>query len=600
MRSPSWSPDGKQVVHEVTSFTPTRPMKKKLYSWDGDWEYRFTDVFPQLSNQGRLAITQKQLGNSSVVTMDPDGNNMDVVFDTYTIGEINASLVVRGLAGAFQPSCSPDGEWISFGLGAWLKGARLPYSANGRYIVFRECGVRYGLRIIDLADKSMRFLTNATDNLPYWSPDGERIVFTRKTNSTNFDVCTIRPDGSDLRILTWSDANDAHAVWSHDGRILYNSGMYDFREECAVYDDTFQPYGQIMSMYADGSNKTMLTDRPARRADPRPTPTASSKIKASYLDLNWHTPRIHQVPMLLEELREIHGFPGMVKIISKVLLDVRNKLNTVEANKNREAKLARKQLQRLNFLDPDPEKFFHIFVTLAASRIVVQRELLALDSGLSVPHAKLKHDNLLACAQHLFDRKNDLSFDSDDPERVKAEMWIAWEHFHLAKMQTQAMEIYRPKGPVPVPVKDPIEETERLYKVLDGALGEERSYLAGEGTGRYSIADIAVFSWVNVAYHCGIRLNRFPNVEKWWARVLKRPAIKSALETQKIRPKLNAEFLYAMEHVPMFEEQEEARRETLRETRRQFIHSVKPLDSAKSRYARDTAGDPMPTTVHRV
>ncbi|KAK7628602.1 hypothetical protein IWX50DRAFT_124308 [Phyllosticta citricarpa] len=127
MRSPSWSPDGKQVVHEVTSFTPTRPMKKKLYSWDGDWEYRFTDVFPQLSNQGRLAITQKQLGNSSVVTMDPDGNNMDVVFDTYTIGEINASLVVRGLAGAFQPSCSPDGEWISFGLGAWLKGARLPY-----------------------------------------------------------------------------------------------------------------------------------------------------------------------------------------------------------------------------------------------------------------------------------------------------------------------------------------------------------------------------------------------------------------------------------------------------------------------------------------
>ncbi|KAK8436771.1 hypothetical protein IWX49DRAFT_285892 [Phyllosticta citricarpa] len=134
------------------------------------------------------------------------------------------------------------------------------YSANGRYIVFRECGVRYGLRIIDLADKSMRFLTNATDNLPYWSPDGERIVFTRKTNSTNFDVCTIRPDGSDLRILTWSDANDAHAVWSHDGRILYNSGMYDFREECAVYDDTFQPYGQIMSMYADGSNKTMLTD----------------------------------------------------------------------------------------------------------------------------------------------------------------------------------------------------------------------------------------------------------------------------------------------------------------------------------------------------
>ncbi|KAK8155836.1 hypothetical protein IWX90DRAFT_473239 [Phyllosticta citrichinensis] len=288
MRSPSWSPDGKQVVYEVTSFTPNRPMEKKLCSWDGDWEYRFTNVFPQLSNQGQLAITQKQLGNSSVVTMDPGGMNMKLVFDTYSTGEVNSSLVTQGLDGAFQPAWSPDGEWIAFGLGAWFQEratgkARVfrtmsngsynealtdgtvhsgfpSYLADWRYIVFREWGVRYGLRIIDLTDKSMRFLTNATDNLPFWSPDGEHIVFTRKTNSTNFDVCTIRPDGSELRIHTSSGANDAHAVWSQDGRILYNSGEYGFREECAVYDDTFQPYGQIMSMNSDGSNKTMLTD----------------------------------------------------------------------------------------------------------------------------------------------------------------------------------------------------------------------------------------------------------------------------------------------------------------------------------------------------
>ncbi len=36
--------------------------------------------------------------------------------------------------------------------------------------------------------------------------------------------------------------------------------MYGFRAEAALYDETFQPYGQIFVMHADGSGKRMLTD----------------------------------------------------------------------------------------------------------------------------------------------------------------------------------------------------------------------------------------------------------------------------------------------------------------------------------------------------
>jgi hypothetical protein len=33
-----------------------------------------------------------------------------------------------------------------------------------------------------------------------------------------------------------------------DGRIAFSSGMFGFQYECALYDDTFQPYGQVVVM----------------------------------------------------------------------------------------------------------------------------------------------------------------------------------------------------------------------------------------------------------------------------------------------------------------------------------------------------------------
>ena len=39
-----------------------------------------------------------------------------------------------------------------------------------------------------------------------------------------------------------------------------NSGIYGFRDEAALYDNTFQQYGQIFIMNADGSEKRALTD----------------------------------------------------------------------------------------------------------------------------------------------------------------------------------------------------------------------------------------------------------------------------------------------------------------------------------------------------
>jgi Tol biopolymer transport system component len=276
LRSPTWSPDGKTVIYEKVDFKP-RPQNQRLYSWDPDWDYRHTDVFPMLSRDGKLVITEKAQ-NSSIAIMNPDGSDRNRIFEVDKAG-LDRTKVARGMAGAFAPSWSPDGQWIAFGLGEWFQErntgkARIMrvrrdgtgvealtdgtvhsgfpgYSADGKEIVYRVWGENnVGLRILNLEDRSTRILTTAYDNLPGWSPDGSRILFTRRVDAVNFDIYTIRPDGSDLLRLTTSRATDGHAVWTADGRIMWNSGIYGFRDEAALYDNTFQQYGQIFIMNA--------------------------------------------------------------------------------------------------------------------------------------------------------------------------------------------------------------------------------------------------------------------------------------------------------------------------------------------------------------
>jgi Tol biopolymer transport system component len=77
MRSPVWSPDGRKVIYQKVDFAP-RPQNMPLYSWDRSTEYRYTDVFPQLSRDGKLVVTEKD-ADSSIIIMDTDGSNKERV-----------------------------------------------------------------------------------------------------------------------------------------------------------------------------------------------------------------------------------------------------------------------------------------------------------------------------------------------------------------------------------------------------------------------------------------------------------------------------------------------------------------------------------------
>ena len=71
--------------------------------------------------------------------------------------------------------------------------------------------------------------------------------------------------------------------------------------------------------------------------------------------------------------------------------------------------------------------------------------------------------------------------------------------------------------------------------MLDTRLAN-RDYLAGSGRGKYSIADIAVWPFINASAVTGIKLEMFPNVYRWWDHIDKRAAVQKGLRVPSGEP----------------------------------------------------------------
>jgi len=69
-------------------------------------------------------------------------------------------------------------------------------------------------------------------------------------------------------------------------------------------------------------------------------------------------------------------------------------------------------------------------------------------------------------------------------------------------------------------------EAERTMAVLDGVLGRGE-FAAGDS---YSIADIAHFGWLWRREFADVDLSKSPHVERWYAAMTARPAVKRAID----------------------------------------------------------------------
>ena len=304
VRYAAWSPDGKRVAFHKRMVKP-RSGWQKVWSRDRRYELVMSPNMPSFHPSGERFVTQ------GVVPKGPLGRGLNIVESESGVSRV---LFQREGKHALAPQWSPKGDLIAFGLGTFtlFTGGLTPKITNpadrvdgggqvavinpdgsefrevtqgpnnsgfpsvapdGTRLVYRTFGPECnGLRVLNLRDGSINSLTTFYDNFPFWSPRGDLIMFSRQEQG-NFDIYTIKPDGTSLKRLTTSPGNDAHMGWSPDGQwIAFASSRMGFKDE-SLYTIGPQPYGEIFVMRHDGSELRQLTDNQWEDGAPAWQPT---------------------------------------------------------------------------------------------------------------------------------------------------------------------------------------------------------------------------------------------------------------------------------------------------------------------------------------
>jgi GSH-dependent disulfide-bond oxidoreductase len=116
-------------------------------------------------------------------------------------------------------------------------------------------------------------------------------------------------------------------------------------------------------------------------------------------------------------------------------------------------------------------------------------------------------------------------------ERSQTLQWLMFQVGGLGPMLGQAQHFRRfAPQPLPYALERYSKEAARLYRVLDKRLGVSE-FLAGNG---YSIADIACFPWVGRHEWQGVSLADHPNVQRWFAAVGGRPAVRRGMQVPQL------------------------------------------------------------------
>lgn len=118
---------------------------------------------------------------------------------------------------------------------------------------------------IDPDGSDLLQLNEGESAFPAWSPDGSRLAFTQRQADGSWQIATMAPDGSDVRVLTTDNVISEVPSWSPDGTWL----AYDSSPTLPGGDGF---HTTLWRIDADGSNPTQLGDPSTFDVEPRVSP----------------------------------------------------------------------------------------------------------------------------------------------------------------------------------------------------------------------------------------------------------------------------------------------------------------------------------------
>ncbi|APX88435.1 glutathione S-transferase [Brevirhabdus pacifica] len=117
----------------------------------------------------------------------------------------------------------------------------------------------------------------------------------------------------------------------------------------------------------------------------------------------------------------------------------------------------------------------------------------------------------------------------DREGRARVMEWLMWQMGGFGPMLGQAHHfLHFNPGTSDYAEKRFGDEVRRLYRVLDTRL-KDQDFVAGQ----YSIADMAIWPWASRYEWQRIDLAEFPNVRRWYRRILAREAVQRGYHVPK-------------------------------------------------------------------